>query len=200
MRQKSQAELGRAAADEALRAARMPVVFVLENVRSGNNVGAVLRSADAFGVAEVVMTGITPTPPHREILKASLGAEASVEWRYEPSAMMCLDAFRQNGSAVYALEQTTESVSLATLGFGESESETEVPTEQSPPTNGPTRRQPIVIVLGNEVRGVSPEVLSVVDGAVEIPQHGTKHSLNVSVAAGIVAYALRLQWDALQNT
>lgn len=190
MRQKTQAELNRPSAEEVPDVPRMPVVFVLENVRSGNNVGSVLRTADAFGVAQIVMTGITPTPPHREILKASLGAEESVPWRFEEGIEPCLRAFRQNGSRIYALEQTTASISIEGFGFGES------PQENSPADD----LTPLVIVLGNEVRGVSAEALTLVDGAIEIPQHGMKHSLNVSVAAGIVAYALRRGWERARNT
>ena len=184
MRQKTQAELDRLDADGAKSAPRMPLTFVLENVRSGNNVGSVLRSADAFGLREVICVGITPTPPHREILKTSLGAEESVPWRYFDDMTSCLAALRQNGTRVLALEQTTGSVALETIGFGESP----VGFGESPAAT------PVAIILGNEVRGVSPETLAAVDGAVEIQQFGMKHSLNVSVAAGIVSYALRQTW------
>ncbi len=190
MRQKSQSELERPDAASAKAAERMPLIFVLENVRSGNNVGAVLRSADAFAVQEVVCVGFTPTPPHREILKASLGAEESVPWRHFDDMRACLEALRQNGTRVYALEQTTGSVPLAGLGFGGG------PDVSAGEEHGLGAAAALAIVLGNEVRGVSAETLESVDGAIEIPQFGMKHSLNVSVAAGIVAYVLRIQWDA----
>ena len=143
------------------------MALVLENVRSGRNVGSMLRTADAFALAEVVLVGYTPVPPHREILKTSLGAEESVPWRHFGTIEEAVGALRQNGWRVLALEQTTESVDVRDVRFGES---------------------PLAFVVGNEVRGVSQAALDLVDGAVEIGQYGMKHSLNVGVAAGVVAY------------
>ncbi len=190
MRQKSPAELDRLSVKEAQAAARMPLTFVLENVRSGNNVGSVLRTADAFALAEVVLVGITPQPPHREILKTSLGAEESVPWRSFGDMPSCLIALRQNGTQIFALEQTTHSRAVDTVRFGE------IGAQKSENAMAAG----LAIVLGNEVRGVSATTLAAMDGAVEIEQFGMKHSLNVSVAAGIVAYALRMQWDNRQHT
>ena len=143
------------------------MALVLENVRSGRNVGSILRTADAFALAEVVMVGYTPVPPHREILKTSLGAEASVPWRHFGDIEDAVDTLRQEGWRVLALEQTTGGVDVRDVRFGESR---------------------LAFVVGNEVRGVSQEALALVDGAVEIGQYGMKHSLNVGVAAGVVAY------------
>ena len=172
MRQKTQAELARPGAAVAKTLPRTPLTLVLENVRSGHNVGALFRTADAFALAGLALVGFTPQPPHREILKTSLGAEASVPWTHYPSIADAVDALRQNGTHVLALEQTTESVAVTPAGFGDSL----------------VAPGGLAIVLGNEVRGVSQAALDLCDGAVEIAQYGSKHSLNVSVAAGIVAY------------
>lgn len=144
------------------------MALILENIRSGANVGTVLRTADAFALTEVVLVGYTPQPPHREILKTSLGAEASVPWRHFENSADAIGALRQNGYRVLALEQAIGSHSTRTFEYGE--------------------HCRLAIVLGNEVRGISQETLDLVDGALEIPQFGMKHSLNVGVAAGIVAY------------
>ena len=147
------------------------MTLVLENVRSGRNVGSILRTADAFALQEVILVGYTPQPPHREILKTSLGAEESVPWRHFETIQEAVGALRQNRCRLLALEQTTESRDVREVGFGESPS-----------------GEMLAVVLGNEVRGVTPEALALVDGGIEIAQYGMKHSLNVSVAAGIVAY------------
>ena len=147
------------------------MTLVLENIRSGGNVGSILRTADGLGVAEVLLVGYTPSPPHREILKTSLGAEASVTWRHVgDDVAAALAALRQNGTAVYALEQTADAHALADFAAS------------APPD--------LALVLGNEVRGVSDEALACCAGAIEIPQVGIKKSLNVSVAAGIAAWRL----------
>ena len=172
MRQKTLAELARVDAATAKAQERTALTLVLENLRSGGNVGSIFRTADAFSLARLVLVGITPQPPHREILKTSLGAEAAVPWAYYPTVEEALDALRQNGARVLALEQTTESRDLHTLH----------------PSEGPSGSEPLALVVGNEVRGVTQAALDLCDGAVEIAQYGLKHSLNVSVAAGIVAY------------
>ena len=174
------------------------MTLVLENVRSGRNVGSILRTADAFGLREVILVGYTPQPPHREILKTSLGAEESVPWRHFGTIEEAVGALRQNGGRVLALEQTTESVVLGVQVFAQA------PTSRSPSAQPPTapssRAKPYdlstVIVLGNEVRGVTQAALDLADGAIEIPQYGMKHSLNVSVAAGIVAYVAAMAYRA----
>jgi tRNA G18 (ribose-2'-O)-methylase SpoU len=168
--QKSVQEHGRLAPDDALKQLRKPVVFVLENIRSGNNVGSILRTADGFVLQEVIMSGYTPCPPHREILKTSLGAEASVPWRHVSDLAACLSSFRQNNYRITALEQTSNSTMLD-----------DYVTSEYAGT---------VVILGNEVRGVSADALALVDEVIEIPQGGTKQSFNVSVAAGVVAWAL----------
>lgn len=168
--QKSAQDHARLAPDEALAQQRKPIVFVLENIRSGNNVGSVLRTSDGFVIEEVVMTGYTPCPPHREILKTSLGAEASVPWRQVSDLAACLSSFRQNNYRITALEQTSNSTMLDDYDA--------------------SKYAGTVVILGNEVRGVSAETLALVDEVIEIPQGGAKQSFNVSVAAGVVAWAL----------
>ncbi len=171
VRQKSVAELGRLDAEAALKSQRLGLTLVLEDIRSGNNVGSLFRTADAFGLAELILVGITPLPPHREILKASLGAEATVPWRAFERIEDALATLRMEGLSIWALEQAEPSILLHEMSFAE--------------------RLPMAVVLGNEVRGVSPEALALCDGAIEIAQAGFKHSLNVSVAAGVLGWAVR---------
>lgn len=158
----------RLTAEEYREAAKVPVVVVLDDVRSMHNVGSVLRTADAFLLEAVWMCGITGTPPHPEIHKTALGAEDSVGWRYFASAMEAVDLLKAEGTVALAVEQAEGSTVLHDFH------------------PDPSRRY--AIVLGNEVKGVHQEVIDRCDGCLEIPQRGTKHSMNVSVAAGIVIY------------
>ena len=169
-RHKTAAEHARPTPEQALAGPRAPLVLVLENIRSGGNVGSVLRTADGFALEAVLLAGYTPAPPHREILKTSLGAEASVPWRRVGDLAAELSRFRENGYRVAALEQTPDARMLGALSVQ------------------PSDRW--VVVLGNEVRGVTPETLALVDEVIEIPQAGAKQSLNVSVAAGVLAWEL----------
>ena len=149
----------------------MKLTLILENIRSGGNVGSILRTSDGLAVSEVLLAGYTPRPPHREILKTSLGAEAAVRWRHVGEDVgSAIAALRQSGTAVYALEQTADAVPLEAFA-------------RSAPDE-------LALVLGNEVRGVTPNTLAACEGAVEILQAGIKQSLNVSVAAGIAAWRL----------
>ena len=154
--------------EEYREAHKLPLVVVLDDVRSMYNVGSVLRTADAFRVEGVVLCGITATPPHPEIHKTALGAESSVDWQYCESALTAVERLHQEGYTVLAVEQCEGSTTLPSF----------VPY--------PTHRY--AVVLGNEVKGVHQEVIDICDGCLEIPQHGTKHSMNVSVTAGIVIY------------
>ncbi len=151
-------------------AKKCPLTIVLDNVRSLHNVGSVLRTADAFLIEEVIMCGITGCPPSAEIHKTALGAEDSVSWRYVKSAVDAVSELKEKGYSVYAAEQTDSSIMLQDFKM----------------QNG----ERIAVVFGNEVRGVDDEVLKKCDGAIEIPQFGTKHSLNVSVSAGIVIWEI----------
>ena len=169
-RRKAMGELDRASPSEALAHRRSPLILIVEDVRSGGNVGSILRTADAFGITEVALAGYTPSPPHREILKTSLGAEAAVPWRSVTDLSDYLAGLRKRGYVAAALEQAHGSITLARAAS--------------------TLPALTALVLGNEVRGVSDATLGLVDYAVEIPQYGVKHSLNVSVSAGIAMYAL----------
>lgn len=147
---------------------KTPLTLVLDSVRSGLNVGSIFRTADAFALERILLCGITAQPPHREILKTALGSTDSVDWVYFPHAMEAVRALKKEGCAVFAIEQTTKKTWLQDFF--------------------PEKEKRYAFVLGNEVDGVSAETLALCDGAVEIPQFGTKHSLNVAVATGIAAW------------
>lgn len=162
--------LNRPSAAEYQNQKKMPVALVLDNVRSGLNVGSVFRTADAFSVEKIWLCGITAQPPHREILKTALGSTESVPWEYVPETSRAIRLLQASGYRVFAVEQTTDKIWLQDFV--------------------PAPGEKYAFVLGNEVDGVQEQALALCDGAVEIPQSGTKHSLNVSVAAGIVVWEL----------
>jgi tRNA G18 (ribose-2'-O)-methylase SpoU len=147
----------------------VPLVLVLENIRSALNVGSLFRTADAFRLQELCLVGYTAGPDNREVRKTALGAEHSVPFRAFDSISICLETLRQEGFVIWALEQTSKSIRLQ---------------------NAVLPDAPLVLVLGNEVAGVSPAALALSDGALEIEQGGIKHSLNVAVAGGIAAWHL----------
>jgi len=155
--------------EEYREAEKMPLAVVLDDVRSMYNVGSVLRTCDAFRVERVCLCGITSTPPHPEIHKTALGAEDSVPWQYYGSALEAVEQLREEGYEVLAVEQCEGSTPL--------------------PSFAPVADRRYAVVLGNEVKGVHQEVIDGCNGCLEIPQLGTKHSMNVSVTAGIVIYA-----------
>ena len=158
----------RLSVDEFHEAPKLPLIVVLDDVRSLHNVGSVFRSGDAFRVEAVYLCGITATPPHPEIHKTALGGEDSVAWRYFPTATEAVESLHNDGFFVYSIEQVEGSTKLQNLQLD------------------PDRRY--AVVLGNEVKGVHQEVVDMSDGYLEIPQFGTKHSLNVSVTAGMVIW------------
>lgn len=158
----------RLSVDEFHEAPKLPLIVVLDDVRSLHNVGSVFRSGDAFRVKAVYLCGITATPPHPEIHKTALGGEDSVAWRYFPTATEAIESLHNDGFFVYSIEQVEGSTKLQNLQLD-------------------TDRR-YAIVLGNEVKGVHQEVVDMSDGCLEIPQFGTKHSLNVSVTAGMVIW------------
>ena len=147
---------------------RAPIVLVLQNIRSLYNVGSMFRTADAMRVERIVLTGYTPTPPNESIAKTALGADRTVPWTHVSSTVDAVKALRDAGYHVYAVELTDTSRDVATLSAAD---------------------LPLALVLGNELSGVSDDVLACCDDAVEIPMYGVKHSLNVAVATGIVLYA-----------
>ena len=154
---------------------KLPLTVVLDNVRSLNNIGSVFRTSDAFRVEHIALCGITATPPHREIHKTALGAEESVEWSYHEDTAECLRSLKEQGYTIYAIEQVDDSIKLGTQAAG----------------HGRAARAPrIAIVFGNEIEGVQESLLPLCDGSLEIPQYGTKHSLNVSCAAAIVIWEM----------
>lgn len=163
-------EMHRLSAEEFRKAEKLPLVVVLDNVRSQHNVGAVFRTADAFRLKEVVLCGICCCPPNQEIHKTALGAEDTVSWRYYKNTLDAVHALQEEGYIVYAVEQAHQSHTLEMVA-------SDLPDK-------------VAIVLGHEVFGVQQEVVDASDGCIEIPQYGTKHSLNVSVTAGIVIYTL----------
>lgn len=167
-------EMHRLTIDEFREARKLPLTVVLDNVRSLHNVGAVFRTADAFRVERVCLCGITATPPHPEIHKTALGGEDSVEWRHYDTAAQAVAELQADGVFVWAIEQVEESTKLQDLSLDT------------------TRRY--AVVLGNEVKGVGQDVVDMADGCLEIPQFGTKHSLNVSVTAGIVVWEVAKQF------
>ena len=168
MRKITNEELNRLTPDEFAVAEKLPVEIVLDNIRSLNNVGSFFRTADAFACARVHLCGITATPPNREIHKTALGAELTVEWRQWSSTVECVKALKEEGVRVLAIEQVEGAVMLDRF-------QAEEGTKYA-------------IVFGNEVLGVEQSVVDMCDGAIEIPQVGTKHSLNVSVSGGVVLW------------
>ncbi|MDQ8006175.1 MAG: RNA methyltransferase [Pedobacter sp.] len=147
---------------------KLPVVIMLDNVRSMHNVGSVFRTADGFAVEKVVLCGITAQPPHREIEKTALGATQSVEWEHIDDTLVAIEKYRQLGYQIIAIEQAQNSVMLN--------------------VNQPTLDEKYVLIFGNEVNGVSDEAMQQIDKCIEIPQFGTKHSFNIVISAGIVLW------------
>jgi len=161
-------ELNRLSIGEYKKASKLPVVIVLDNVRSTHNVGSVFRTADAFRIGKIILCGITATPPHKDIYKTALGATESVDWSYAESTVEAVRELKKDGYLVYAVEQADESISLRDF------------------MPDPAAR--LALIFGHEVTGVQEPVIPLVDGCIEIPQSGTKHSLNISVSAGIVLW------------
>ena len=179
--------MNRLSLEEFKEADKLPLIVVLDDVRSLHNVGSVFRSADAFRVEAVYLCGITATPPNAEIHKTALGGEDSVDWRYFERTEDAIEELHRQGVFVYSVEQVEGSTKLQ-------EFNTENPTNHQHPT--PNTQHPVIhyaIVLGNEVKGVKQSVVDMSDGCLEIPQFGTKHSLNVSVTTGIVIWEFARQ-------
>lgn len=168
MKKRSMAELNRLTPDDFRLSGKVPVVVVLDSVRSALNVGSAFRTADAFAVEKIVLCGITAQPPHREILKTALGATDSVDWVYVADAAEAARTLRAEGYLLVGVEQAEGSVMLHQFEPGENSR--------------------YALFFGNEVDGVSDDVLALVDACIEIPQAGTKHSLNIAVCVGIVVW------------
>lgn len=176
MKKLTTAEMGRMNIEEFKEADKLPLVVVLDNVRSQHNVGAVFRTADAMRIERVVLCGICCCPPNQELHKTALGAEESVNWSYYQDTIEAVKALQEEGYTVYAVEQAHDSMTLE-------EAAKEVQRDK-------VQRTKVAVVLGHEVFGVQQEVVDLCTQCIEIPQYGTKHSMNVSVTAGIVMYRL----------
>lgn len=168
MRKLANQELKRISATEYKHAPKVPLYIVLDNIRSLNNIGSIFRTADAFRVSEILLCGITGQPPHREIHKTALGATESVDWQYYENTIDAIRYLKDSGVLTVAVEQVDTSIPLQ---------------EYKPQAD-----LPLALVFGNEIDGVSDEILPFMDACIEIPQFGTKHSFNVAVSAGIVMY------------
>ncbi|AMM52856.1 RNA methyltransferase [Rufibacter sp. DG15C] len=173
MRKLSMEELQRDSVEDFKNKQKNPLVLVLDNVRSLHNVGSTFRTADAFAVEKIYLCGITGTPPNKEIHKTALGATESVEWVHVESTLEAVIALKAEGYSVWAVEQAQDSTMLTNFN--------------------PAKEGKYAFVFGNEVFGVEEEVIAAADGVLEIPQFGTKHSLNISVTVGVVV------WDVLSK-
>ncbi|MBO4250466.1 MAG: RNA methyltransferase [Paludibacteraceae bacterium] len=177
MQKLTTAEMGRMNVEQYREADKLPLVVVLDNVRSQHNVGAVFRTADAMRIERVVLCGICSCPPNQEIHKTALGAEESVEWQYYKETREAVQALQAEGFTVYAVEQAHDSVTLEAIS-------------QLVESRKSKDKSRLAVIFGHEVFGVQQEVIDLCQGCIEIPQYGTKHSMNVSVTAGIVIYRL----------
>ena len=176
MRKLKITELNRISTEEFKEAKKLPLIVVLDNVRSQYNVGSVFRTSDAFRVEAIYLCGISATPPHQEIHKTALGAEDTVDWKYFKDTTIAINELKAAGYFIYSIEQVEGSVMLENLQLDATKK--------------------YAVVLGNEVKGVQQEVVNLSDGCIEIPQYGTKHSLNVSTTAGIVIWDFFKQMQA----
>jgi len=173
MRKLSNEELLRKTPEEFKEAVKTPLILVLDNVRSLNNVGSVFRTADSFLLEAVYLCGITGTPPHKDIQKTALGATDTVQWKYFETTLTALEELKNNQYKVFAIEQAEHSQMLHNFKM--------------------EAKSKIAFVLGNEINGVDQEVIDACHGVIEIPQTGFKHSLNISIAAGIVSWEVYRQ-------
>lgn len=169
MKKLSMEELNRKSVEEFRQANKMPVIAVLENIRSAYNVGSVFRTADAFLLEGIYICGYTAYPPHKEIKKTALGAEETVHWKHFKNIKEAIDELKADGYTVYAVEQAMNSMKLNEYNINDKK---------------------VAVILGNEVTGVEQSTIALCDGCIEIPQLGMKHSLNISVAAGIVLWEM----------
>jgi len=170
MRKLKNSELNRLSVEEFKEVPKLPVVVVLDNIRSLNNIGSVFRTSDAFLLEKIYLCGITAQPPHRDIHKTALGATESVKWEHIESTLDCVEKLQKKGYHCLAIEQAENSLMLDKYD--------------------PTQHDKIAVVFGNEVKGVQQSVIDQCDHCIEIPQLGTKHSLNISVSAGVVLWEL----------
>lgn len=169
MRKLRNDELGRINKEEYASVEKTPIIVILDNIRSANNVGSVFRTSDAFLIEEIYLCGITATPPNKDIQKTALGAQDSVPWKYSKTTEETVSILKEKGYKIFAIEQVEQSIMLQNFEFPDSK---------------------IAVVFGNEVKGVDQKIVDQCDGTIEIPQFGTKHSFNISVSCGIVLWEL----------
>lgn len=179
MKKLSMDELNRLSVDEYKTSEKIPLVIVLDNIRSLNNVGSAFRTSDAFRIEKIYLCGITGTPPHRDIQKTALGATESVDWEHVGSTLEAIDSLKANGYQICSLEQVDKSTMLQDFQ--------------------PTKNGKYALIFGNEVFGVEEEVILASDHVLEIPQFGTKHSLNISVSMGITIWDFISKMGALES-
>ena len=172
-------ELGRVDVEEFRQLEKHPIVVILDNVRSLNNIGSVFRTADAFAIKAIYLCGITAKPPHREINKTALGATESVSWKYFEHTKEAVEELKTKGYTIYAVEQTEKSILLNLFQ--------------------PKKTEKLAVIMGHEVKGVDQEIINIADAVIEIPQKGTKHSLNISVSTGVVLWDLVSKIEALNK-
>lgn len=172
-------ELGRIDIEEFKQIEKLPIVVILDNIRSLNNIGSVFRTADAFAIEAVYLCGITAKPPHREINKTALGATESVNWKYFENTLDAVQELKSKEYSIYSIEQTENSVFLDKFQ--------------------PQQNEKIAIIMGHEVKGVDQEVINNSTAVIEIPQKGTKHSLNISVSTGVVLWDLVSKIEAINQ-
>ncbi len=167
---KTTSEINRLSLENFKLKQKIDIKIVLDNLRSGLNIGSIFRTADAFNIKKIYITGISAVPPNKEIVKTALGATESVDWEYVKNPVDLIQILKEEGDHIYAIEQTLNSLSLEDFRYEKNES--------------------ITLIFGNEVEGVNQDLIDLCHGSIEIPQFGTKHSLNVSVTAGIVIWHL----------
>ena len=165
-------ELNRLSIEDFKKSVKDPIIVLLDNVRSLNNIGSVFRTCDAMGVKKVYLCGITATPPHREIRKTAIGASESVDWEYAEDALEIIKKYKKLKYSLVAVEQTSKSISLE---------------------NYSNNMEKTLVIFGNEIEGISQNLIDKCDFSLEIPQYGTKHSMNISVTTGIILWTLKMQ-------
>tara|TARA_B100001769_G_scaffold216897_1_gene176580 strand:+ start:27 stop:557 length:531 start_codon:yes stop_codon:yes gene_type:complete len=161
-------ELDRISIEEFKKSKKIPITILLENIRSAHNIGSVFRTADSFLINQIILCGISAQPPNKDIRKTALGSSESVEWKYEKNIEVAIQKLKDEGNKIISIEQTTNSISLENFK--------------------PSNNSKYAIIFGNEVNGIEQRTIDLSDMAIEIPQYGTKHSLNISVAAGIIIW------------
>ena len=168
MKKLKNSELDRISIEEFKKSKKIPITILLENIRSAHNIGSVFRTADSFLINEIILCGISAQPPNKDIRKTALGSSESVEWKYEKNIEVAIQKLKDEGNKIISVEQTTNSISLENFK--------------------PSKNSKYAIIFGNEVNGIEQRTIDLSDMAIEIPQYGTKHSLNISVAAGIIIW------------